>query len=133
MTFPEYLKSKQRFIIIWSSIHAFALFVNLFGIEGDISSRSDSIGRKDYTSFYLFTKERDQFSYDSKPSENFWPFVQFYKSNISYNPYAQRKEDFSSFKGIFYEYDISEFIAYSLLLLLVLYFFWTAKKPSSKS
>lgn len=133
MTFVEYLKPKQRFIITWLAIHAFALFVNLFKIEGDISSKHDSDGRKDYTSFRLFTKDRGQYSFDPKPSESFWPFVKYYQSKVSYNPYMQRKEDFSSFNGIFYQYDISEFIAYNLILLLVFYFVWPGKKPSSKS
>lgn len=132
MAFTEFLKSKQRFIIIWLAIHGLALFVNLFGIEGNISSRNDSSGRKDYTSFRLFTKDRGEYSYDPKPSEDFWPFVGFYKSKVSYNPYMQRKEDFSSFNGIFYQYDISEFIAYNLILLLIFYFMWSGKKPSSK-
>lgn len=132
MTFIEYLKTKQRFIVIWLAVHAFALFVNLFKIEGDISSRNDSSGRKDYTSFRLFTKDRGDYSYDPKPSEKFWPFVGFYKSKVGYNPYMQRKEDFSSFNGIFYQYDISEFIAYNLILLLVFYFMWSGKKSSTK-
>lgn len=133
MTFLEYLKLKQRVIIIWLSIHAFALFVNFFKIEGDISNNHDSDGRKDYTSFRLFTKDRGQYSFDPKPAECFWPFVKFYHSKVSYNPYMQRKEDFSSFNGIFYQYDISEFISYNLILLLTFYLRWSAKKSSPKS
>lgn len=110
MSFIEYPKLKQRFIVIWWAIHAFALFVNLFKFEGDISSKHDSDGRKDYTSFRLFTKERGQYSFDPKPSENFWPFVKFYQSKVSYNPYMQRKEDFSSFNGFFIE-DLKSFAA----------------------
>lgn len=130
MTFIEFLKSKQKVIIIWLAIHGFALFVNFFKIEGNISSHHDSESRKDYTSFRLFTKDRGTYSYDPKPSESFWPFVKFYKSAVTYNPYLQREEDFSSFNGIFYQYDISEFIAYNLILLLIFYFTWSGKKSS---
>ena len=36
MKFSDYLKSKRKFLIIWFVLHGFALFVNVFHIEGEV-------------------------------------------------------------------------------------------------
>lgn len=131
MTYTEYLKSKRTLLITWFIIHSFALFVNFFSIEGDISSESNRSNYKDYTTTNLFTTEHKINYSNKKPSSQFWPFVKFYDSDVSYNPYMNRKEDFSKFRGIFYQYDISEFIAYTALLFLILFFVWPNKKEES--
>lgn len=112
ITFFDYLKSKKNLLIIWFTIHFFALFVNSFKVY--VSFYIDrELFKPDYY-FYLFTSE-PYFLYP--PSSSFWPFSHYL--NIPGRGY-------DTFNGIFYGYDISEFIIYSFGILLVLYFIWNA-------
>ncbi len=109
MSFTDYLYLKKNFLIWWFVIHGFALFVNLIKIEDDFWISHSR------TSVNLFS------DYDNRSERHFWPFVEFYYDIETYN-----REDgltkTSYFEGIFYQYDISEFIAYSILVFLLLYF-----------
>lgn len=143
MSFQDYLKSKRNFLVIWFAIHAIALFVNLFNIEGDVSPQiiRNQIGSTLYRNWsfvHLFTDK----DYNTTKNEHFWPFVKFYKSDrlVDYNRDGiggpsvwEYKTDTSFFHGIFYQYDLSEFIAYSLLVFLILYFRWNLKHSNKKS
>ncbi len=137
MTFTNYVKSKQSFLIFYFLLHGFALFVNIFDIEGDMSKPLAATVKgelNDYTKFHLFTTTSN-FSgndKDKKPSSQFWPIVPFRKSNRSYNPDNNTRFDFSKFNGIFFQYDASEFLAYSFLILLVLYLRWSSKQQAKK-
>lgn len=148
MTFIEYLKSKRTFIIIWLSIQGIALFVNLFKIEGKTEyshttfTEQRTEGR--YPGTYnvtvdryanILTTEPNNFYGEKGNSSYFWPFVKFsetnkYLNSRDYNTYYEHTSH--SFKGIFYRYDVSEFIAYNVILLLVFYFMWSGKKSSTK-
>lgn len=125
MTFSEFLKSKLNLIIWFLVINAFALFVNIFEIKGNIREKDSS-----YNSYSenidLFTQG---FNDDSK--SKFWPFVDYTQGWVrwddsQYNP-GPRKNS-TRFYGIFNQYDYSEFLAYCLILLLILYFYWNNKK-----
>ena len=128
MAFTEYLNSKRNLLVFWFLFHTFALFVNYFQIEGLYSIRryAEHVESGDDDNYYIFTKAED--FKDSK--QKFWPFVKFIvNKNEVYKQYGwQSKYNPIDFNGIFYEYDISEFIAYSLLVILVLYLKWNSKK-----
>lgn len=119
MKFENYLSVKRNVLILWFAVHGFGLFVNFFGIEGKVNSRG-------HTSTRIFTTTQ------RGSSSHFWPFVGIYKSNVSYNPFSNKTEDFSAFKGLFYRYDISEFIAYTMLILGILYFKWDSGQKGTK-
>ncbi len=149
MTFVKFLQSKQRFIIIWLVVHGMALFVNLFNIEGETAPNNEKYNevRKDgsYPGNYEVLIYRNANILTTAPSNNygekgnsayFWPFVKFYESKKIVN--SQDYHNFYEFRnkkfnGIFYRYDFSEFIAYTVLLLLVFYFMWSGRKTSAKS
>jgi hypothetical protein len=126
-SFKEYLFSKRKLLIIWMLIHSFALFVNLCGIEGKLS---DDINDS-YTSEYrLFTTDLPF----SVPYKDFWPLVGIYQTvekikaeQVASNDILSKPEityaivKVHYLRGIFFKYDISEFIAYNFLFLIVLY------------
>lgn len=142
MTFKNYLLTKKNFLIIFFLINAFALFVNIFKIEGKIEEGSNVDSERQiiknhctpkgysyeacsYSSWvYLWTAKEE----GSNHENGFWPIVKFY-SDFSYgiNPTTKIHMHNGSFNGIFYQYDISEFIAYSLLIFVILYFIWNNK------
>lgn len=127
MKFTQYLKSKQNLLIVLVLINLVALFVNIFQIEGDISPKDIITDKYEkYAGVYLFSNSYVEHKSD-KPSSHFWPFVKFYKSKTLYNPYNNSKSVFSTFNGIFYKYDISEFIAYVFTIFLLLYIRWKSK------
>lgn len=109
MTFTDYLNTKKKFLIYYFLFHSFALFVNVFLIEGKIS---------EYTN--LLTRENFSISGDTE-TKHFWPIVKYVDSFYDGSSY---------FNGIFYHYDISEFLGYSVLIFVALYFYYE-NKPSS--
>lgn len=127
MKFPLYLKSKQNLLLVFLLINVLALFVNIFEIKGDVSPYNIVTDKYErYSGVYLFSNSYVEHKSD-KPSHHFWPFVKFYESETLYNPYNSSKSVFSKFNGIFYKYDISEFIAYIFSILLILYIRWKSK------
>jgi hypothetical protein len=66
---------------------------------------------KHYQKIYLFTSNIDK----EKDSKYFWPL------NLFTYEYENQEENETVFPGFFYQYDISEFIAY-IFLILLLYF-----------
>jgi hypothetical protein len=111
MTFSNYLQSKQKILIFYFLFHGVALFVNVFGIKGEISSYDR-----------LLTEHK--ISAESKA--HFWPIVKFVYPDV--NGYGT-----AAFVGIFQHYDYSEFIAYVILIFVVFYFMWNSKKTSLKN
>ncbi len=116
MKFSDYLKSKRKFLIIWFVLHGFALFVNVFHIEGEVIYKYNleqvSPNWAHVTDKYVcvFTSHR---GYKSS-SSSFWPFsIEFTKNG-----------DTLYFPGVFYKYDYSEFIAYLILTFVFFYFLW---------
>jgi hypothetical protein len=114
-----FLKSKKNFLISWFTFHLVALFVNFFGIEGGITETDN-----------LLTTKPDFYN---RPSEHFYPFVkfahksQYYEPGPLYNSGPTTKTN-TYFHGIFYQYDISEFLAYTFLIFLILYIVFQSKK-----
>ena len=147
MRFSEYLKSKTNLLVIWFLFHGIALFVNVFNIKGDVSSETkyieDRTSKRVFNDIYLLTVDKSMRPYNEKKSEAFWPFVNFYSNKLkgpdySRNGYEGDKADyyitrFVEFNGIFFQYDYSEFLAYSVLLFLVLYLKWNSRYTSTKS
>jgi hypothetical protein len=149
-TFKDYLLSNKNLLIIWFVIHAFALFVNFFGIEGEIGEKFYSENKPSqrwehykYTNILTTSSEYKQ--------NSFWPFISYYKSFSQYWG-DEKKEDGKDiienrvvtqykyidiyrythfFYGVFYQYDFSEFLAYSVLIFLYLYFSFEHKLKKS--
>jgi hypothetical protein len=115
MTFSTYLKQKQKLIILWVSFHSIALFVNFFHIKGSFSEYPSPPG---YT-FYLFTSSHSKSDFNQS-SKDFWPFVEYLDK---WSPDLPQPD----FYGVFNRYDFSEFIAYLVILLVILYFRWNSK------
>lgn len=147
MTFVDYLKSKRNFLIIWFLIHGFALFVNVFHIQGNNRTVKDYIeertAHEDVNDINIFTSPESHLVSAQKNTEAFWPFVEFYKHqhlgpDYSTTGYEGNKadkyvKDFIDFNGIFFQYDYSEFIAYSILIILIFYFIWNSRFSNSKN
>lgn len=133
MSFKSYLIKHKNLLIFWFLFHGFALFVNVFNIEYDLNSMNPPgvIEKK-----FVFTNSE----YKSE-RKTFWPFV-MYKPGPYYFTDEERnmlrdRPDFSQwridkFNGIFFQYDISEFIFYSILIFLILYLVWETKRKSNK-
>jgi len=138
MNFLSYLSSKRNLIILWTLFHGIALFVNTFEIE-ICSNKIESSNNTNYAPTFRRICILCNSSRKDVAKSEFWPFVQFYVDNLAYeNEEDKRRNDvyismgkgsqiIKRFGGVFYQYDISEFIAYSILLLLILYFKWSLK------
>jgi len=127
MTFLQYVKSKTKVLIIFFAINAFALFVNVFEISGYYESKP-AVGEGQYYSLLdtggnsIFTAGMDKDTYS-----NFWPFVKYTYKQENGIRRDGRQNYISGFLGIFYRYDYSEFLAYGILIFIVLYFRWANK------
>src|SRR5436190_21865139 len=118
----DFLKDekRKRFFIIWMVILSFALFVNLFGITPNTSSDKENnalvFGENRLTkiternTIYFLTDEK--LSENSEVTSHFWPFVNYFGESGMY----LGRENY--FRGVFVDFDFSEFIAYTLLILL---------------
>ena len=130
MSFIEYLNSKRNFIIIWFSFHLTALFFNVFNIQGVIQEGDrNCLNCQQIAAIHAFT---DDFEVDKM--SNFWPFsltstyvyynYMRHDESIFYKTKSNKERKIVNFKGIFSDYDYSEFLAYNFILLLILYFKW---------
>jgi len=104
------IEKYKKLIFIWGGINCFALLVNTAGINFEFSNR--------HTLVNIFYN-----SWKSLP-EGVWPFVKFVEdhdgnSNIittgNLGTYG-----YTEFNGIFYQYDISEFLLYMGILVAFL-------------
>src|SRR4051812_20719601 len=115
------LKNK-RFLIIWICVNAFALFVNVAKIEGDITSDKPlgNQGVHIITHYHLLTTIDNIFSNDK-----FWPFTTFYKGDSEDGLLLLRNSgttgDKLLFYGIFNSYNFPAFLFYSLLGIAIVY------------
>lgn len=122
--------NQKRFLIIWICLHSFALFVNVFNIRGRLST-SNFISSSTADN-YLFTS-----SSSSSYKNDFWPITNFteeqrYYIEPAYLSFQKGTWAYkTAFKGIFQDYDYSEFIFYILLGLAVIYLpkIWYSSKP----
>jgi len=115
MPFTEFLRAKQKLLILWLAMHTIALIANVFGVyAGYHDFKNSGEFGKNY-SIHILTSE---YRYYGGPSKEFWPFVEFIPQN---------RWDYFSYNGLFYCYDISEFILYNFLFFLILYLIWDTK------
>ncbi len=110
MSYLKYISERKNLLIIWFSFHFLALFVNIFMIQGVFSEY-----------FNLLCRYPD---YKDNAASHFYPFVKI----IEISDISGRK---TYFNGIFYLYDISEFIAYSFLIFLILYIAYQGKNKKN--
>lgn len=134
MNYLNYLKTKSKTIVIIMIINVFAFFVNLFKIDGKIDmfefvdySEAGFAKHQDKIFINFFTKT------DFVPENGFWPFANTFEKSrrLISNGIDDIPTDYYIFRGVFYNYDISEFIAYTILLFVVLYFKYEKKSKIS--
>lgn len=120
-------KTEKRIVIILMTINLFAFFVNHYRL-----SPSFSIGEYPKTDeLFLFTdaKESEMLNdnghtvgydlYDTRSSEYFYPFTKFIEKE---NPSYFHSEGYylkTRYRGLFPDYDKSEFFIYTLLIFAV--------------
>ncbi|HOS84442.1 MAG TPA: hypothetical protein PK199_05945 [Bacteroidales bacterium] len=109
-------QNTKRFLIVYLIIVFFAFFVNLVGWEGKIYSEE---GNYKYST-RIFTKGND---FSSKLN-HFWPISSY--TDTSDDIYGNSDVGYKivytkQFNGIFYNFDITEYIFYSLLPFIILY------------
>ncbi len=128
MSFKQFLISKRKLLVIWFSIHTFALFINYFEIDNTIILKS--YRRETHISVFSTSSGGE--------TTEFWPFVDFYThytwerqvwDGVSWYSVTEHRYNFN---GIFYKYDISEFIAYSIAIFLFLFFKFEQTNKSTK-
>lgn len=112
----------RRILIVLMGINLFALFVNYFELSpkfdiGDYSNKSeiylltDSKAPKLLNQMSWSTRNGNSLMYKTRHPNHFWPFTKFYEK--AHFPSSRIK---SRFRGIFADFDHSEFIVYSLLI-----------------
>lgn len=109
------IEKYKKFIWMWSIINLLALFVNSFNIEGDLTNKHEL--------FFLFT--------NSYGDSGFWPLVKFVEFHDQFSTYGTHDNDYTSFNGIFYQYDISEFLFYIGIIIAFLIYKAYIEKPSA--
>ncbi len=118
MNYFIYLKKNLDALIFWFTFHGLALFVNVFNIEGILFDKYYDLGY----SFFHYHKQINLFTTapvgDNSTSSSFWPI------NLFAIKFQNDSKLETKFPGIFFEYDISEFIAYSFIIFLVSYIFY---------
>jgi len=111
-------QNTKRFLIVYLIIVFFAFFVNLVGWEGKIYSEDNPyeyFTRQYYTR--IFTKDND---FSSKLN-HFWPISSYTDTSDELYGIGSRRVFTKNFNGIFYNFDITEYIFYSLLPFIILY------------
>lgn len=113
---------EKKIIIILMSINLFALFVNYFRLSPKIN-----IGEyNNQNEYFLFTDTKEEHllnqtswytndgisaMYEFQNPKYFWPFTKFYEEAYNSSMYTK-----SRFRGVFTDFDQSEFLVYSLLI-----------------
>lgn len=128
MGFTDYLKSKSSLLLTSFLFLLFALFVNYFKIKGKVwdnySDRTEQMSWMDSKTLNLFTDSPGN-ELDSEPQKNFWPFVKFMDPEY-------KNLDGWEFRGVFFQFDISEFLAYSVIIITILFFRWKSLYPEKQ-
>lgn len=97
----------------WQGFHLAALFFTSFRINFQFRPTHK-------LRFNLFDASTINHESLSKRQSEFYPFVTLYEKDTSYNPYDVNP-GMQDFNGIFYYYDYSEFLFYTVLGLIVYY------------
>ena len=117
MKYFKYSVKARRVIIVLMIINSFAFVVNFLNITPKITSKNDS-GYEYW--YYIFTDGNVYFSDitgscdgENEKYKNFWPFL-----NYTNDRDCIKQEFFyrTKFRGVFPDYDISEFIIYSIFI-----------------
>ncbi len=99
---------EKRILIILMAINIFAFFVNYFDLSPVYKNYQGSLNNIPVKYYFFTTKEGLDYG---DPSKKFYPFTKFsIDSNREY-----------VFRGIFPDYDQTEFIAYSILIFGIFY------------
>jgi len=105
------IEKYKTLIFVFVAVNLFALLVNVFDISISLGNGS-----------HLFT--------DTKTRDNgLWPFVPYVEDVDFYHTYGTHAHDYTEFHGIFYGYDISEFLLYIGLLVAFLIYKAYIVKP----
>ncbi|MCB0741156.1 MAG: hypothetical protein KDB92_08940 [Chitinophagaceae bacterium] len=133
-------KRQQRFVFIYLTINFIALLTNFFQVpiklsfgenKKEIYLFSDACAdvrpiRRGYDNYYkeivwdLESNEQPHFILDSK--NFFWPLTSFYFSSYQFIGQPMNSHYVPRFRGLFPDYDFSEFAVYiGALLIFLLY------------
>lgn len=134
----QFLKARQKTIVIFISINIFILFINILHIEVPFKSSTPGCGQwnnKFLTSEFVYNEEenygmRGFVDINLVNKKKFWPFVSYFEYGGNAYPLGDCQ---GTFKGIFVYYDISEFIAYSFFFFLFMYFKWSSMVVSERN
>lgn len=110
----EVVNRYKKLIFIWTAVNLFALMVNAFDIYGEFSS-----------DLRLFCRP-------ARGGEGFWPFVKIVEHIDKSEYYYDHDHDYYALNGLFYKYDLSEFIFYLVVLGGILTYIAFIKKPKTK-
>jgi len=120
-------QKERRIIIVFMLLNSFALLVNYFGLSPKFTtngtSYNESVGTYNYTNeIFPLTDSKTQHlmsvtsgtyyadgtseMYKNRHPHHFWPFTKF----------VDKKYPAYRFRGIFADYDHTEFLVYSLLI-----------------
>ena len=125
INFFEFLILKRNTLIILMCINCFAWGVNILGIRGEYRFTPKECSKKierNFFSHYLFCSENGDSYIEEEYESNFWPFVDYFEDDR--DSFLCSFDGISEFKGLFRYFDKSEFIFYSVLIFLMLYFRW---------
>ena len=105
----------KKLIYIWIAVNLLALMINSFNIYGEVGNN------------YLL-------SHPGYGSEGFWPFVKIIEQYNGFERYGHHNNDNTYLNGLFYRYDITEFMFYMVLLIAFLsYKAFMVKEHPTKS
>ncbi|MBC7721527.1 MAG: hypothetical protein H7068_05840 [Pedobacter sp.] len=115
----EVIKKYRLLIFIWGSINLFALFVNVFNVHPEFVTKTEAWDKVYH--YYYFTRQPVAEEYIDK--DEFYPSVTFNSHRYLANT------DIYYFNGLFFHYDISEFLFYIGLLFMFLVYKSYISKP----
>jgi len=116
----EVINEYRKLIWIWTIVCTTGLLIRILKLTGDIN----------VPHVKLFTTLGGYYS--DQNDKGFWPLVKFIKHHDTSSTYGHHGNDYTSFNGIFYGFDISEFIVYMLILIGFLIYKAYIAKPVSQ-
>lgn len=117
----SFTQKEKRVIIVLMLVNCFALFVNIFDMSYHITGRSYESYSSGDNEVYETVNHKTYFLTDNGnyKKEFFYPFT-FYtestKKENSTSKYYKKYYTYKVFRGIFPDYDYTEFLVYSLLI-----------------
>lgn len=130
-------KIERRILIILVSINLIAFLSNRFELSPKFNSGSDEIflltdskeerlfsGEIRQDSNGVITRNTDGSSqmYKYRHPKHFWPFTMFIDEKLSYDSNLEiRRHTSTRFRGLFPDFDLSEFLVYNLLIFGIIF------------